>query len=196
VAGTTAPLAANAATAATPAAPPVKRAQRYECAGVSFALPADWEDVTSFVARGPGAEPLILKVARDRMEPSATLWSHVANVVVKLGREIPGFELQESSHVDVAGRPGVILRFTLAAAAGTFEQYLVLLDPLDDPERRVSVFNMSGPVAQSAMMREALGNILRSLRMPGQQPSMPGPPVGAKPTAPDCRVPMPGFRER
>jgi hypothetical protein len=184
VAGTTAPLA-----------------QRYECAGVSFALPSDWEDVTSFVARSPGAEPLILKVARDRMAPSATLFTHVANVVVNLGREIPGFELQESTRVEVAGRPGVILRFTLATEAGTFEQYLAFLEPVDDPERRVSVFNIAGPQSQAAMMREALGNILRSVRMPSSDarpptsPASPGPTAG-KPPDVDYKVPMPGLRER
>ena len=36
------------------ASPP---AQRYWCAGVSFALPSEWEDTTTFVARAPGADP-------------------------------------------------------------------------------------------------------------------------------------------
>ncbi len=205
--GTIAPNAGSAAPVPSEGAA-AKRAQRYECAGVSFALPLDWEDATTFVARGPGAEsgsPLILKVARDRIAPTDTLWTHAAQVLVTLGKEIPGFELQEVNNVEVAGRSGMVFRFRLAMEGGTFEQYLALLDPLDDPERRVSVFNISGPEAQSATMRQALGKILQSLQIPGRPPE--SPPRGSRPPAPlepaavapvpepDYKVPMPGFRQ-
>ena len=187
-----------------PTAPPP--APRYGCAGVSFALPSEWEDATTFVARAPGADPsapLVLKVARERMGPSDSLWTHAGQVMAKLAKEIPGYELQESGDLEVAGRPGVAFRFRFTTDAGTCDQYLVLLDPRDDPERRVVVFNMSGPEAQSAAMHEALQKILRSLDIPGRpadSPARPRPTTSAGATAMtptpdlDYPVPMPAFR--
>jgi hypothetical protein len=203
----TGPTAASATNAPVSSEGPIKRPQRYECAGVSFALPPDWEDVTTFVARAPAAEsgsPVVLKVARAKMAPSDSLWTHAGHVIVNLAKEIPGFELRESRDVEVAGRAGVVFRFRLAMDAGTFEQYLVLLDPLDDPERRVSVFNLSGPETESARMRETLERILRSLEIPGRTSDSlsrgprpaPSPTIAPSPPDLDYQPPMPAFRGR
>ena len=170
-------------------------------------MPSEWEDITTFVARGPGAEtgsPLILKVARDRLAPNDTLWTHAGQVLTNLGKELPGFGLLESRDVDIEGRAGVIFRFRMTLDAGVFEQYLVLLAPVDDPERRVSVFNMSGPETQAEQMRDTLAKILRSLHVAGlpseapllgPPPRTPPPLVVTPPPEPEYELPMPGFRE-
>ena len=176
----------------------VKGEERRSVAGVSFVVPPGWEDVTMVVLRGPETEPgspLLLRAARDRMRPSDTLRSHADRVLMRMGSEAPGVTLQESRDVEVAGRPGVLMSFERATETG-LEQHIVIVDPLDDPERRAWVFNMSGPGSESAAMREALGAVLRSAELTRRHGgSQPPPRAAFEPSPPLAHeIPIPGFR--
>ncbi len=181
---------------------------RHECGDLSFQPPAGWRNVTVFTAQGPALPgsrivPLI-RMAREPMR-GTTLRLHADNVLMKLGKEVAGFELVESGLLEVAGRSAITMRFHLKGEAGTLEQILVMVDPMDDPDRGVATFNASGPEEQSGAIREMLGGLLRSVRFrdrhsdPGTAPALapPLPPIGrADPGMMGVvpTVPMPGYR--
>ncbi len=194
-----APPASSSSTRPPAGEAPVNGEERRSVAGVSFVVPAGWEDVTMVVLRGPETEPgssLLLRAAQDRMGPSGTLRTHVDRVLMRLARETPGAALRESRDVEVAGRPGVLMCFERATEAGTLEQHIVIVDPLDDPERRVWVFNMSGPGSESAAMREALGAVLRSAQLTPRRGDSQRPSRAAFEPSPQLghEIPIPGFR--
>jgi hypothetical protein len=146
----------------------------------------------------------VLRIGREPVR-GATLRVHADKAIVKIGRSVPDFELVESGSLEVAGRPAILMRFRLTQDGRSLEQTLVLVDPLQDPDRCVAVFNASGPPERSAEVREMLDAVLRSVRFrtgaaahPGVLPASTEPSdTRARGSVPDApSVPMPGYPVR
>ncbi len=177
----------------------------YHQKDLSFEAPAEWIDTTVAFFHGPaapaGTPPASsITVMREPLRAADTLRTHADRKLVQLGKDLARFELLESTDVELAGRPAVLLRFRFGPdGRERIEQTMVLVDPLDDPERVVVVVSTAAVLERVDETRVAFATTLRSLRF-DQTPTLrvaPRPPEGPAPSIrPPLSIPMPGFPRR
>lgn len=168
----------------------------------SFDPPAHWDDTTvvSFRARSTGHCPTIL-IARELAAPNDTLRTHADRTLVKIGRQVENFDVLESRETVVGGRSAILLRFSFENDGDDFEQSMVMVDPVPDPDRKVLVLVASAPREKGEEARAALSAVVASLQFGDPRAAVPSTPLVAAEPAPlpmdaPPMVPIPGFPGR
>ncbi len=170
-----------------------------EALGVSFEAPAGWIDESLVTFHGHGAPAPNIVMTFERLRPGDALRVHADRKLSRLGKRARGMEILATRPSEVGGRPAVETRFGWQGRQGVVEQTLVLIDPADDPEAQVILFNLTTPPARAAQSRRLFEALLAGVRF-ARPPGL-GPPriAVAEPSsvkAPPTLVPMPGSPRR
>jgi hypothetical protein len=178
-------------------------------ANLSFEMPrSDYVESVMIAFRTPGnaSSPApTIGITRELMRPGDALRTHADRKLARIGKEAPEFDLLESHPMDVHGHPAILLRFTWRSHLGSMEQTMLLALPADEPDRKVTVLNVVGPIEQAETTRRVFEELVATVRFDapprGQRSSRPpsaddsSPRAMADMVAPPF-VPMPGQRGR
>jgi hypothetical protein len=105
-----------------------------------------------------------VSVTRDRMRPNETLRTHTDRALSRLGRETDELDLLESRAIEIAGHRAQRLRFTWLGPFGRMDQTTVLVDPGNDPERRVVILTVVGPAELAEETARVFEQLLTTVR--------------------------------
>ena len=170
-------------------APGPREPNTYRAGAMSLAPPSGW--VHRARIDGPGGSSL--EVTRERMRDGETFSAYAER---KLGAVARWRDVRFVEHLPlcVDGRSAGLMRFAGAA----IEHSIAMIEPLDDPERRVILLYSGAPAPIADGVRLTFGGVLVSARFPTSLRTAPSPrprsplPPPALPT-PLPVIPFPGI---
>ena len=158
-------LVQGRASASSTAPPPGEKGGRFRKDHLSFDVPQGWTDSTLLIFVAPGPAPATnVTIVREQVRPGETLRVHADRKLLRLIREVPGFDIVESAPMQVGGRAAIRLRFTWLKGNHRHEETVVMVDPAADPEGRVTAFSATAPVEAAETARSALATLLATVR--------------------------------
>ena len=169
---------------------------------IAFEPPPGWTGMlVAFAAPGPAPAPY-LAIAREPMRPDDTLRTHATRKIVNLTRQARGFDLLENHPIEIHGRAAVFFRAALVRNGQRFEEMTILLEPVSEADRAVTIFSVTARADRALGARQALDALVRTVRLDASRAFRASAPASTRPESatalrePAWMVPIPRPRNR
>jgi hypothetical protein len=144
---------------------------RYRIENVTFERPARWRGATTACFFAPtssaGAPSPSITVWQEPLSEGESLMVHAHHALLRLAREVSGFELAGTGDAVVGGRAAYVLHFRYAEGDARSEQTMVMVDPVEG-DRALTVFSTAARADRADASRRQLFDLLKSVAFEGR----------------------------
>ncbi|KLU25933.1 hypothetical protein EOS_12320 [Caballeronia mineralivorans PML1(12)] len=135
----------------------------YQMQEGSLSLPTDWHDKTMnvFVSAATGTEGVSFVVTRENLPWGMKFNEYTANEVLKLAKQVAGYELVEGADTQVSGRVAYTHEFRWLNNGKPIQQLLTMVEY----GKRVLMLTFTAPGTISETQKSQVQNMIQSVTL-------------------------------